>query len=65
MEITSDLACFVVLTSRNPSDVLKDAASAHKVDTDATAAKVKQEFAAKDKAKKTPQPAAKAAKTAA
>ena len=49
----------------NPSVVLKDAASAYKVDTDAIAAKVKQEFAAKEKAKKTPQPAAKAAKTAA
>ena len=31
--------------------MLKDAASLYKVDTDAIAAKVKQEFAAKDKAK--------------
>jgi ParB family transcriptional regulator, chromosome partitioning protein len=38
----------------NPANVLKDAASAYKVDTDAIAAKVKQEFAAKEKAKKVP-----------
>ncbi|HWH60656.1 MAG TPA: ParB/RepB/Spo0J family partition protein [Terriglobales bacterium] len=50
----------------NPSAVLKDAANAYKVDTDVIAAKVKQEFAAKDKAKKAAQPAAaKTAKTAA
>jgi hypothetical protein len=41
----------------NPSAVLKDSANAYKVDTDAIAAKVKQEFAAKDKAKKTAQTA--------
>jgi ParB family chromosome partitioning protein len=35
----------------NTSQVLKDAAAAYKVDTDALAAKVKQEFAAKEKAK--------------
>jgi ParB family chromosome partitioning protein len=35
----------------NASQVLKDAAAAYKVDTDALAAKVKQEFAAKEKAK--------------
>jgi ParB family transcriptional regulator, chromosome partitioning protein len=39
----------------NPSAVLKDAASAYKVDTDAIAATVKQEVTAKEKAKKTPQ----------
>jgi hypothetical protein len=49
----------------NPSIVLKDAASAYKVDTDAIAGKVKQEFTAKEKAKKTPQSAVKAAKKAA
>ena len=48
----------------NPATILKDAASAYKVDTDAIALKVKQEFAAKEKAKKTPQPTAKAAKKA-
>jgi len=59
-------ACILLAASRgNPSVVLKDAATAYKVDTDAIAAKVRQEFAAKDKAKKTPQPAAKTAKKAA
>jgi AbiV family abortive infection protein len=49
----------------NPSTVLKEAATAYKVDTDAIAAKVKQESAAKEKAKKTLQPTAKTAKKAA
>jgi ParB family chromosome partitioning protein len=49
-------------TRGNPSTVLKEVASAYKVDTEAIAAKVKQEFAAKEKAKKAPQPTAKAAK---
>jgi ParB family chromosome partitioning protein len=49
----------------NPSTVLKEAASAYKVDIDVIASKVKQEFAAKEKAKKTPQPTSKAAKKAA
>ena len=48
----------------NPSAVLKDAASAYKVDTDGIATKVKQEFTAKEKAKKSPQPAGKATKNA-
>jgi ParB family chromosome partitioning protein len=52
-------------TRGNPSTVLKDAATAYKVDTDAIAAKVKQEFLAKEKAKKTAQPTTKAAKKAA
>jgi hypothetical protein len=46
----------------DPSAVLKDAATAYKVDTDALAAKVRQEFTAKEKARKTAQPAVKAAK---
>jgi ParB family transcriptional regulator, chromosome partitioning protein len=49
----------------NPSSVLKDAATVYKVDTDAITAKVRQEFAAKEKAKKTTQPATKATKKAA
>ncbi len=49
----------------NPATILKDAASAYKVDTDAIAAKVKQEFTAKEKAKKTAQPTAKTVKKAA
>jgi ParB family chromosome partitioning protein len=52
-------------TRGNPAAVLKDAATAYKVDTDAIAAEVKQEFAAKDKAKKTTQPVPKSTKKAA
>ena len=49
----------------NPASVLRDAASTYKVDTDAIALKVKQEFTAKEKGKRAAQPAAKAAKKAA
>jgi ParB family chromosome partitioning protein len=49
----------------NPATILKDAASAYKVDTDTIAAKVKQEFATKVKAKKTTPPGTKAGKKAA
>jgi ParB family chromosome partitioning protein len=49
----------------NPATILKDAASTYKVDTDAIAAKVKQEFTAKEKARKTAQATPKAAKKAA
>jgi ParB family chromosome partitioning protein len=49
----------------NPSSVLKDAAAVYKVDTDTIAAKVRQEFAAKEKAKKATQPAVKVTKKAA
>jgi len=49
----------------NPATILRDAASMYKVDTDAITFKVKQEFAAKEKAKKTPQLTAKVAKKAA
>jgi ParB family chromosome partitioning protein len=49
----------------NSSAVLKEAATAYKVDTDAIATKVRQEFAAKEKAKKTPQPTTKTAAKAA
>jgi ParB family chromosome partitioning protein len=59
-------ASILLAASRgNASAILKDAATAYKVDTDAIAAKVKQEFAAKTKAKKNQQPTAKAAKKAA
>jgi len=43
----------------NASHVLRDAATAYKVDTDAIAARVKQEFAAKEKARATKKPEAK------
>ena len=49
----------------NPSVILKEAATAYKVDTDAISTKVKQEFAAKEKARKKAQPATKTAKKAA
>ncbi len=49
----------------NPTTILRDAATAYKVDTEAILVKVKQEFAAKEKARKTPQPATKIAKKAA
>ena len=52
-------------TRGNPSSVLKDAAMAYKVDTDAIASNVRQEIAAKDKAKYAPQPTVKGAKRAA
>jgi|GEM_PF-258011 len=59
-------ASILLAASRgNPSSVLKDAASAYKVDTDAIAANVKQEFTAKEKARNTPQPAKKIATKAA
>jgi ParB family chromosome partitioning protein len=52
-------------TRGNPAAVLKDGATAYKVDTDAIAAKVKQEFSAKEKAKKTTQTVPKGTKKAA
>jgi ParB family chromosome partitioning protein len=59
-------ASILLAASRsNPATVLRDAASTYKVDTDAIALKVKQEFASKEKVKKTAQPTAKIAKRAA
>ena len=59
-------ASILLASSRgNPTSILKEAATAYKVDTEAITLKVKQEFAAKEKAKKVPQPATKAAKKAA
>ena len=50
----------------NPTVILKEAAATcNKVDTEAITTKVRQEFAAKEKAKKTAQPAAKNATKAA
>ena len=45
----------------NPAIVLREAAATYKVDTDAIALKVKQEFAAKEKARKTSKPTPSAA----
>jgi ParB family chromosome partitioning protein len=54
-------AVILLTASRgNAYQVLRDAATAYKVDTDAIAAKVKQEFAAKEKAKTATKPAPKA-----
>lgn len=59
-------ASILLAASRgNPTAILKEAAATYKVDTDGITTKVKQEFAAKEKAKKTAQPAAKPAKQAA
>jgi ParB family chromosome partitioning protein len=63
-------AVILLTASRgNSAQVLRDAATAYKVDTDAIAAKVKQEFAAKEKARAvnsfTPKPRAKATKKSA
>jgi len=59
-------ASILLASSRgNPTSILKEAATAYKVDTEAIALKVKQEFAAKEKAKKVPNPPAKTAKRAA
>jgi ParB family chromosome partitioning protein len=47
-------------TRQTAAQVLRDAATAYKVDLDAISLKVKHEFAAKEKAKLAPKPAAKA-----
>lgn len=60
-----EASILLAVTRGNPSAVLKEAATAYKVDTEAIASKVKQEFVAKEKAKKASQPTAKAAKKAA
>ena len=60
-----EMSILTAASRGNPAAVLKDAASTYKVDTDAIALKVKQEFAAKEKAKRAAQPAAKPAKKAA
>jgi ParB family chromosome partitioning protein len=58
-----ELTILLTAAHRQTAQVLNEAAAAYKVDTDAIAAKVKQEFAAKDKAKATkkaaPKPPAK------
>lgn len=57
-------AILLAASRGNASHVLRESATAYKVDTEAIAAKVKQEFAAKDKTKAA-KPPAKAAKRAA
>jgi ParB family chromosome partitioning protein len=59
---------FLVASRTNAAAVLREAAAIYKVDTESIALKVKQEFAAKEKAKKlgkpTPPVAAKTKKAA-
>jgi ParB family chromosome partitioning protein len=58
-------ASILLASSRgNPTVILKEAATSYKVDTEAIALKVKQEFTAKEKARKTPQAATKPTKKA-
>jgi ParB family chromosome partitioning protein len=58
-------ATILLAASRhNGTNVLRDAATMYKVDTDAIASKVKQEFAAKARAKKEAKPVSKAKKAA-
>ncbi|HTU43904.1 MAG TPA: ParB/RepB/Spo0J family partition protein [Bryobacteraceae bacterium] len=52
-------AILLAASRGNATQALRDAATAYKVDTDAIAAKVKQEFAARDKAKAEKKPLAK------
>jgi len=54
-----EITIMLVAARTNPATVLRDAASIYKVDTDAIALKVKQEFTAKEKAKKGPKAEAK------
>jgi ParB family transcriptional regulator, chromosome partitioning protein len=49
--ILVELTILLIAARQQTTQVLNDAAAIYKVDTDAIAAKVKQEFAAKDKAK--------------
>jgi len=57
-----ETAVLLAASRSNPATVLRDAASTYKVDTEAITAKVKQEFVAKERAKKTAQRAEKPAK---
>jgi len=57
-----ETAILLAAARSNSNAVLRDAATAYKVDTEAIAAKVKQEFATKEKAKKAPQSATKGPK---
>jgi ParB family chromosome partitioning protein len=59
-----DTTILLAASRANAATVLRDAATAYKVDTDAITLKVKQEFAAKAKAKKDAKPVPKARKAA-
>ena len=53
------LSLVLAASRQNGTNVLRDAATSYKVDTRAIALKVKQEFAAKEKAKADKRPSAK------
>lgn len=55
----------LVAARPNGNGVLREAATLYNVDTEAVAAKVKQEFAAREKAKKAPQPVSRSGKNVA
>ncbi len=57
-------AILLAASRQNATNVLRDAATLYKVDSEAIAAKVKQEFAAKGRAKKETKPAPKLKKAA-
>ncbi len=56
-----EVSILLAFSRGNPTSILKEAASAYKVDTEAIALKVKQEFAAKEKSKRTSQTTTKTA----
>ncbi len=58
--LLSEITILHAATRQNATQVLRDAATAYKVDVDAIGLKVRQEFAAKDKAKLTKKSATKA-----
>jgi hypothetical protein len=60
-----EVAILLAASRGNPATVLRDAASTYKVDTEAIATKVRQDFAAKEKSKKVTRPTSKAVKRAA
>jgi ParB family transcriptional regulator, chromosome partitioning protein len=60
-----EVSILLAASRGNPTVILKEAAATYKVDTEAITTKVRQEFAAKEKAKKAAQPAAKNATKAA
>lgn len=55
----------MVAARPNGNAILREAATLYKVNTESIAAKVKQEFTAREKAKKAPQPTSKPTKKAA
>jgi ParB family transcriptional regulator, chromosome partitioning protein len=57
--VSIELTILHATARQNAANVLRDAAAVYKVDTDAIALKVKQEFAAKEKAQIAKRPVAK------